>query len=91
MIDGIECFPYQKRKNNNKFKLWVLLLFSLLTIVVYYYFNTKEIQKKPRTTLIIIKDPENKPTKINSATQINTIKTKKVELLENLDEITLRK
>ena len=55
MIDGIDYYPRQKRKVN--FKLWVASLL-LVMIVSYVYFDNKQGLQKPKSTLIVISEPE---------------------------------
>ena len=86
MIDGIDYYPRQKRKVN--FKLWVASLL-LVMIVSYVYFDNKQGPQKPKSTLIVISEPE-----IEQAVEIIPVviapiqsKQKIPQMLENLDEV----
>ena len=87
MIDGIDYYPEEK-KSNNKFKLWVLFLL-LMGVVSYWYLDHKQSLEKPKSTLIVISEPE-----IDQAVQTIPIvitpiqsKQKTPKMLEILDEV----
>ena len=87
MIDGIDYYPREK-KSNNKFKLWVLFLL-LMGVFSYWYLDQKKSLEKPKSTLIVISEPE-----IDQAVQTIPIvitpiqsKQKTPQMLENLDEV----
>ena len=87
MIDGIDYYPREK-KSNNKFKLWVLFVL-LMSVAAYWYLDHKQSLEKPKSTLIVISEPE-----IDQAVQTIPIvitpiqsKQKTPQMLENLDEV----
>jgi len=87
MIDGIDYYPKQ-RKGKIKFKLWIALLLIAM-LVGYWYFESKQPPKKSKSTLIVINKPEAKSV-VNTIPIVikpSKIKTKKPEILENLDEV----
>jgi len=87
MIDGIDYYPGQKKRKVN-FKLWVALLL-LVMIVGYFYFDNKQTPYKPESTLIVISKPEDQSvvSTIPIVIKASKIKSKKPEILENLDEV----
>ena len=87
MIDGIDYYPREK-KSNNKFKLWVLFLL-LMGVAAYWYFDHKQSLEKPRSTLIVISEPEIEQAVETTPIVITPIqsKQKKPQMLENLDEV----
>jgi len=87
MIDGIDYYPKEK-KSNNKSKLWILFLL-LAGVATYWYFDNKQNPKEPRSTLIVISEPELEP-----AIEIIPIVVSPIQgnqntpqMLENLDEV----
>ena len=87
MIDGIDYYPREK-KSNNKFKLWVLFVL-LMSVAAYWYLDHKQSLEKPKSTLIVISEPE-----IDQAVKTIPIvitpiqsKQKTPQMLENLDEV----
>ena len=87
MIDGVDYYPRVK-KSNSKLKLWVLFLL-LIGAISYWYYNNKQGSEKPKSTLIVISEPE-----IDQAVQTIPIvitpiqsKQKTPQMLENLDEV----
>jgi multisubunit Na+/H+ antiporter MnhB subunit len=87
MIDGIDYYPRQKKRKVN-FKLWVALLL-LVMIVAYFYFDNKQTPDKSKPTLIVISKPEahSVVSTIPIVIKASKIKSKKPEILENLDEV----
>ena len=87
MIDGIDYYPKEK-KSNNKSELWIL--FSLLAgVAAYWYFDNKQNPKEPRSTLIVISEPELEPAIEIIPIVVSPIqgKQKTPQMLENLDEV----
>ena len=87
MIDGIYYYPRPKKKKVN-FKLWVALLLFVM-IVGYFYFDNKQSPDKPESILIVISKPEAQSvvSTIPIVIKASKIKSKKPEILENLDEV----
>jgi len=89
MIDGIDYYP-KKKKDNGKFMFWVLFLF-ITGVLVYWYLNEQKEIKKPKSTLIIISEPEVKQTNEDTPISATLIQDKQKyvqpQLLENLDEV----
>ena len=87
MIDGIDYYPRQKKRKVNH-KLWAALLL-LVMIVSYFYFDNKQSPSKPESTLIVISKPEAQSvvSTIPIVIKASKIKSKKPEILENLDEV----
>jgi len=87
MIDGIDYYPRQKKSKVN-FKLWVALLL-LVMIVGYFYFDNKQSPDKSESILIVISKPEDQSvvSTIPIVIKASKIKSKKPEILENLDEV----
>jgi hypothetical protein len=87
MIDGIDYYPREK-KSNNKFKLWVLFLL-LMGVAAYWYFDHKQSLDKPRSTLIVISEPEIEQAVETIPIVITPIQSKQKtpKMLENLDEV----
>ena len=87
MIDGIDYYPSQKKRKVN-FKLWAALLL-LVMIVGYFYFDSEQSPDKYESTLIVISKPESQSvvSTIPIVVKASKIKSKKPEILENLDEV----
>jgi len=86
MIDGIDYYPRQKKRKVN-FKLWVALLL-LVMISGYFYFDSEQSPGKLESTLIVISKPEAQSVvSIPIVIKASKIKSKKPEILENLDEV----
>ncbi|MEO1890296.1 MAG: hypothetical protein ABGX45_01220 [Candidatus Thioglobus sp.] len=87
MIDGIDYYPREK-KSNNKFKLWVLFVL-LMSVAAYWYLDHKQSLEKPKSTLIVISEPEIAQAVETIPIVITPIKSKQKtpQMLENLDEV----
>ena len=87
MIDGIDYYPREK-KSNNKFKLWILFLL-LMGVVAYWYLDQKKSLEKPKSTLIVISEPEIDQAVETIPVVITPIQSKQKipQILENLDEV----
>jgi hypothetical protein len=87
MIDGIDYYPREK-KSNNKFKLWVLFLL-LMGVFSYWYLDQKKSLEKPKSTLIVISEPEIDQAVETIPVVITPIQSKQKipQILENLDEV----
>jgi hypothetical protein len=87
MIDGIDYYPREK-KSNNKFKLWVLFVL-LMSVAAYWYLDHKQSLEKPKSTLIVISEPEIAQAVEAIPIVITPIKSKQKtpQMLENLDEV----
>jgi hypothetical protein len=88
MIDGIDYYPKEK-KSNNKSKLWVLFLL-LAGVASYWYFDNKQNPKEPRSTLIVISEPELEPAIEIIPIVVAPIQDRQQaspQILENLDEV----
>ncbi|RUM80418.1 MAG: hypothetical protein DSZ16_06610 [Candidatus Thioglobus sp.] len=87
MIDGIDYYPREK-KSNHKFKLWVLFLL-LMGVFSYWYLDQKKSLEKPKSTLIVISEPEIYQAVETIPVVITPIQSKQKtpEMLENLDEV----
>lgn len=89
MIDGIDYYP-KKKKDNGKFMFWVLFLL-IVGILVYWYLNDQIDLEKPKSTLIIISEPELKQTDETIPISAISIQDKQKyvqpQILENLDEV----
>ena len=87
MIDGIDYYPEEK-KSNNKFKLWVLFLL-LMGVFSYWYLDQKKSLEKPKSTLIVISEPEIDQAVETIPVVITPIQSKQKipQILENLDEV----
>ena len=87
MIDGIDYYPIEK-KSNNKFKLWVLFLL-LMGVFSYWYLDQKKSLEKPKSTLIVISEPEIDQAVETIPVVITPIQSKQKipQMLENLDEV----
>lgn len=90
MIDGIKYHP-KKKKSNAKFNLWILS-FALIAMVVYYFPEDVQAPGTSPVNLIVIKEAEDEETKIgiipvNIETSESESRGKKLEVLENLDEV----
>jgi len=94
-ISGIEHY-HRQRKNGGGFKLWILIaiLVAIVMAVYYYLFdNQEQISTNPKTSLIVVKEPEidQVQTQVISipfnSKAITQTETQISEVLENLDEI----
>ncbi len=85
MIEGIYYYPWQK-KNNTKFKLWILLL-VLILIIVYWSFDNKIKSETSKSKRIIISGPKIETVVKNPPPQPTQSRQKPPEILENLDEL----
>ncbi len=87
MIDGIDYYPREK-KSNNKFKLWVLFVL-LMSVAAYWYLDHKQSLEKPKSTLIVISEPEIAQAVETIPVIITPIQSKQKtpQMLENLDEV----
>ena len=87
MIDGIDYYPREK-KSNNKFKLWVLFVL-LMSVAAYWYLDQKKSLEKPKSTLIVISEPEIDQAVETIPVVITPIQSKQKipQILENLDEV----
>ena len=88
MIDGIDYYPKAKKNSNNKFKLWILFLL-LMGVVAYWYLDQKKSLEKPKSTLIVISEPEIDQAVETIPVVITPIQSKQKipQILENLDEV----
>ncbi len=91
MICGIDYYPRQTRINKKRLIKWLSILFFVLIIaVIYYFFDGLKVPQKPSTDLIIIKEAEIEKIKVTTTfvnVEHDKVQPKKIEILENLDEI----
>ncbi len=89
MIDGIDYYPKEK-KSNGKSKLWILFLL-FIGVLIYWYLDNQKKPKKPKSTLIVISEPEIEQTVETIPIVVTPIQKQQrmtqPQMLENLDEV----